>query len=626
MFANSDNIRYQQLILRLGCLMVALLSFASISYAQTTVTVQNYEIGRSTSRYWNPLAIPRFQIAPLSGAGDLAIYMGNGFPYSSTNFHVTLNLDSSVTWTDVYDGVNYPLDHSHIHVYKDTVFVGMNSDGRMYAYTVQNGQMNQEYSYDWNLPLADLYIASVVRIPNSDTTVAVCRGYGEAQIRKSISTDNGRTWAPLSYLANWETAGRCRIAGLMYDNTAAVVVDSADYSIVWFTYNRNTANWEHEGKVFHRSMYRGLAGNVIDDTIRFVVGTINDANGNRDSVICAYRSKNAPGWTEGPAFQTSAVDLNVPPYTALTYIEASKRLVLFYSKSNVANDNEIDIYMRWWDHGSKQWSSPTIVSRGDYSWKFTTAQRVPASHGDVCYVAYPMDSGGYHYADLAKITFNNGSVEDTIPPGKINDLDVTIGATPSEIILDWTAPGDDGFSGTASDYTIKYFSDSIDVSNWSIASSWEPTPIPSSSGTTENTVIQGLSSSQNTYFAVMATDESGNSSEISNNATLIATAVDEDANNLLPDRISLDGNYPNPFNLSTTIEYTLKNNAEIDLSVYDILGRHIKTLVKNYMSLGSHQVHWDGTDKDGKVLPSGVYLYKLKTETFEDAKKLVLMK
>ena len=151
-----------------------------------------------------------------------------------------------------------------------------------------------------------------------------------------------------------------------------------------------------------------------------------------------------------------------------------------------------------------------------------------------------MDSGGYHYADLEKITFNSGSVEDTIPPGKINDLDVTVGAVPTEIILDWTAPGDDNYNGTASEYTIKYSSDLIDQSNWSIASSWEPTPIPSSSGTPENTTIQGLASSQNTYFAVMTTDEAGNDSEISNNAILTSTDVDDNGNPIIPDRISLN--------------------------------------------------------------------------------------
>ena len=500
--------------------VVCILSvFFSTVHTQTTVTVENFMIDRSTSRTYNPLAIPRFQIAPFSQPGRLAIYMANGFPSSNVNFYLTNNLDSTTRWVDIYNGVNYPLDHSHVSIYKDTMFIGMNSDGRMYAYNVQNNQLQELYNYNWNLPLSDLYIAAVQRVPNSDTTLAVTRGYGEAQIMHAISTNNGQSWSPLSYLVNWENAGRCRIGGLQYDNTVAFVADSADYAIVWFTWDRSAQIWRNEGKVFHRSMYRGLAGNVIDDTIRFVTGTIaNDAAGNRDSVICAYRSKNASSWTEGPAFQTSSVDLGVPPYTALTYIEASKRLVLFYTQANVANDNEIDIYMRYWKLGEKQWSAPTRVSRGDYSWKVTTAQRVPASHGDVCYAAYPMDSGGYHYADLVRITFEDSGNIDTIPPAQIIDLSATTGEISNEIVLEWTAPGDDGYSGTATEYTIKYSNEFLDENNWASASIWLNSPIPSLAGSPENTVIQGLATSQQTYFAMKTRDEEGNLSIISNNA------------------------------------------------------------------------------------------------------------
>ncbi|HHI02356.1 MAG TPA: T9SS type A sorting domain-containing protein [candidate division Zixibacteria bacterium] len=627
MFSNSDNYILVKTTIRLVSFLCFLFGLFSTGYAQTTVTVENYAIDRSTGRTYNPLAIPRFQLAPLSEPGQLAIYMANGFPTSSVNFHLTNNLDSSVRWVDVYNGVNYPLDHSHISVYKDTFFVGMNSDGRMYAYTVQNSQITQLYNYDWNLPLADLYIAAVLRVPNSDTTLAVTRGYGEAQIRKSLSTNNGQSWSPLSYLVNWESAGRCRIGGLQYDNTVAFIADSADYSIVWFTWDRTAAEWIHEGKVFHRPMYRGFAGNVIEDTIRFVVGTINDAGGDRDSVICAYRSKNASSWTEGPAFQTSNVDLGVPPYTALTYIEASKRLVLFYTQANVPNDNEIDIYMRYWKHGDKQWSEPTVVSRGNYSWKVTTAQRVPASHGDVCYAAYPMDSAGYHYADLVRVTFTEDGGDDSTPPGKINDLSVTLDEIFDEIVLEWTAPGDDGFNGTAAEYTIKYSPDSLESDNWNGANSWTPAPIPSMAGSPESIRIDGLPTDQYIYFAITAKDEVGNESEISNNAVLSPpNIIDNDENSLLPTLSSLATNYPNPFNLSTTIEYTVESNMPAELSIYDILGQHIKTFVNTHTSFGTYSIHWDGTDEEGNFVPSGVYLYKLRSGHFEEAKKLVLLK
>jgi flagellar hook assembly protein FlgD len=94
----------------------------------------------------------------------------------------------------------------------------------------------------------------------------------------------------------------------------------------------------------------------------------------------------------------------------------------------------------------------------------------------------------------------------------------------------------------------------------------------------------------------------------------------------IPREFTLYQNYPNPFNPITTIEYDLPENTHVNLAVYDMLGRKVKTLTDSYQELGYKSVQWDGTDENGISLGSGMYLYRLSTENFTAMKKIVLLK
>ena len=89
----------------------------------------------------------------------------------------------------------------------------------------------------------------------------------------------------------------------------------------------------------------------------------------------------------------------------------------------------------------------------------------------------------------------------------------------------------------------------------------------------------------------------------------------------VPDEYSLKQNYPNPFNPKTIISYTLPKSAFVVLTIYDILGRELQIPVNEKQSAGTYNFVWDGTG-----LPSGVYFYKIKTGSFEQTKKMVLLK
>lgn len=86
-------------------------------------------------------------------------------------------------------------------------------------------------------------------------------------------------------------------------------------------------------------------------------------------------------------------------------------------------------------------------------------------------------------------------------------------------------------------------------------------------------------------------------------------------------------NYPNPFNPTTTIEFSIQNNSQIELSVFNIKGQKVKTLINNDLIKGSHSISWNGDDKSGKSVSSGIYYYKLKINgKIEAVKKCLLLK
>ncbi len=106
----------------------------------------------------------------------------------------------------------------------------------------------------------------------------------------------------------------------------------------------------------------------------------------------------------------------------------------------------------------------------------------------------------------------------------------------------------------------------------------------------------------------------------------ISTDVDESEEISIPSGYSLSQNYPNPFNPQTVIYYELPDGSHVDLSVYNIMGQKVATLVDREMDAGSHSAVWDGKDDNGESLASGVYLYRMVGDGFVKTRKLLLLR
>jgi len=99
-------------------------------------------------------------------------------------------------------------------------------------------------------------------------------------------------------------------------------------------------------------------------------------------------------------------------------------------------------------------------------------------------------------------------------------------------------------------------------------------------------------------------------------------------NNGLPGEYKLSSAYPNPFNPTTTIEYNVEIAGNVSLVVYDLMGREIKTLVNDFRAprTGGYKVMWDGTNNDGSLVASGMYMYRMISNDFTKTYRLTLLK
>ncbi len=105
------------------------------------------------------------------------------------------------------------------------------------------------------------------------------------------------------------------------------------------------------------------------------------------------------------------------------------------------------------------------------------------------------------------------------------------------------------------------------------------------------------------------------------------TGVEDWAENLnVPESFTLFQNHPNPFNPETRISYYLPRSCQVRITIYNVLGRKVKTLFDGQQGPGKQTLLWNGRDDDGVQLSSGIYFYRMQADNFQETKKMSLMK
>jgi endonuclease/exonuclease/phosphatase family metal-dependent hydrolase len=134
--------------------------------------------------------------------------------------------------------------------------------------------------------------------------------------------------------------------------------------------------------------------------------------------------------------------------------------------------------------------------------------------------------------------------------------------------------------------------------------------------------IVGVDPAGRTAAGLWASDHAGMVAQLG----MGVTAVLEEHDVSLPASFALAQNYPNPFNSSTLIRFALPQNQEVELTVHNLTGQKVATLVQGARQAGTYTVHWNGRDDGERDLASGMYLYRLQAGSKAQMRKLVLLK
>ncbi len=280
-------------------------------------------------------------------------------------------------------------------------------------------------------------------------------------------------------------------------------------------------------------------------------------------------------------------------------------------------------------------SDYVTLNPGQYGWEYITENlsNVSGLTTGFYYVGVYFDAqgpnGGYGF-------FSNQQLE-VIQPGYI-DLDLTGGSfSPNPCAIDavLTIDAEITNNGTAPAYNVLieyYLSENtyISQSDYYVGSDYV-TLSPGQSGW--EYITQNLSNvsdlTPGLYYVGVYFDSqcpNGGYSYWNNQLEIISTSVND---NLLSQNISdcsLSENYPNPFNPETTIEYNLNENSNVQIEIFNTKGQKVKTLIDDFKNAGYHQVIWNGTDNQNKPVSSGLYFYRLKTNSFSQIRKMLLLK
>ncbi|MBO6571526.1 MAG: T9SS type A sorting domain-containing protein [Balneola sp.] len=206
------------------------------------------------------------------------------------------------------------------------------------------------------------------------------------------------------------------------------------------------------------------------------------------------------------------------------------------------------------------------------------------------------------------------SIPDLIAPSAPSNLSSMISPeNENNITLNWSLNSETDLAG----YLVYYGSESGVYDGVDANEGESPITI----STFDEFELSGLPDGGSQYFFVVkAFDLSGNLSEASNeSSTTITTDIFDEAET--PEQYFIEQNYPNPFNPSTSITYKVPETANVTITLYDMLGRKLSTLVNERKTAGSYQITLDMSSYS-----SGIYLYRMQSGTFVKTRRLTLIK
>lgn len=609
--------------LPLAALAAVLFAAALVPCAALASTVEpSREIGTSSAQ--NPtLGIPRWKgwVDPADANNLWACYAG-GSSSATTLVH---SMDGGLTWstqpmTVASDGyLNY---HASLFGNGGDLYFTFPRDDilvrRFAAPALSDGD---------RLPLETLPATSGRHrssiTVDGDGRVWVFTRLGDApseNVRYHYSDDRGNTWT--SGVAVSTGSANVRVGSMPYvDGRACLVLLHLNSSRGFEYYLWNGTSFEarpdHSIHAEDMGYQRAFAHNVLGgDTFHLVFGVGNELRH-------AWKTdQNGTGvWNEQVIDTHPTMDsmLWAPSLTV-----RGSEMWLFYSRWQ--NDAaSAQIYARRLTDGSSLWEDEGQVSLDGltYNTHPNTAFSVPANAD---YVPVFWTSGPNQ--DRIRFTRISGSgvpVLDVEPPSRVKDLQAVTQATSDQVVLQWTAPGDDADEGQATSYDMRYSTYPINEVTWDIAVPLVGEPVPALSGVVQSMAVTDLKAGETYLFGLKAVDDAGNDSSVSNVIWAKVGAISH-ASRVPHERLILGPNRPNPFNPRTRISFTLPGDGRARLAVYDAAGRRVANLLDEWRPEGTHGVDWNGQDRSGRAVASGTYYTRLEFENQVTTRAITLVR
>ncbi len=245
-----------------------------------------------------------------------------------------------------------------------------------------------------------------------------------------------------------------------------------------------------------------------------------------------------------------------------------------------------------WSGAGKYPTSPSPVNPGEPQ-SFVVSNLAPGQQYYFAIKSYDSDNNA---SVISNVTETFAANSDAIAPGKIEDLQAEPGNIDGQVMLHWTAPGNNGTTGTAASYIVKYSLGYIDASTWNLANALDYAPTPKEAGLKELMTINNLAVQQHYYFALKAIDSVGNVSELSNCAETLSGPV------MNLERVR---SFPNPWKKASGGLITISHlTPTAKIKIFNLAGELVRELEEQ-----SGVAFWDAKNEDGQDAASGVYIY-----------------
>ncbi len=179
----------------------------------------------------------------------------------------------------------------------------------------------------------------------------------------------------------------------------------------------------------------------------------------------------------------------------------------------------------------------------------------------------------------------------------------------TDLLLSWQAPEYEGLT----------------LNSYNIYRSIDSEPFALIGNTTDTAYTDILSYAGQYNYYVAASYEEGESFD-SDLFSIVPDMTDVESNTVIATCTQLVGNYPNPFNPTTSLMFSLKENERVTIKVYNIKGQLVNTICDDVMEAGNHRIVWNGNDERGKMVSTGVYLFRMKTDNYTGTLKSIMIK